>query len=395
MGLAEQVSASITNTISGEIENVTLTETDLSTGIFQVRIPTIATPSGNNDGDLTLASWDTLNVSYTDALTAQGGSSALLDTTRVVNLFGDVRVNDQVQAFDAARLLAISVGLISSNTQTTLVGDVDGGGSIQAFDASKVLQYVVRLINRFPVQTDTTFNPPGDVKNHPFLKPVPQHQIIALGELQPQSDDTYFLPIHLGEREGILSGTLTLGIDPGIEVLDVNPANGYGSFMTAHNATEQSLQLAFAGSQSNLTGSGDVVLLHLRSTGDAPIRLSLDQVALNGQLLTPTVNIEAIEAVAAQTQTLITDLHQNVPNPFNPQTTIRYDLSQAGHVNIVIYSITGQRIRTLVSQHQVRGSYQIQWDGQDAVGRDVSSGVYLMRMNASTFAKTQKMLLLR
>ena len=391
VGLAEQVSTTITNAISGESEGVILTETDVNTGVFQARVPTIAGASGtHNDGVLSLASWDTLSVSYTDSLSSQGGLSTVNDITRVVNLFGDVQSNDQIQAFDAARLLAISVGLVSSNTQTTLVGDVDGGGAIQAFDASLVLQYVVRLIDRFPVQTDFTADP----KNHPFEKPV-LNNVIALGDLEAQGDGTYLVPVQLSEREGVLSGTLTFGADAGVEIMDVMLANDYGSFMVAHNTTAEGVKVAFAGSQSELSGSGDVLLLRVRGVEGMPIRLSLDQVVLNGQSLTPSVNIEALETVESAVSEFVTELHQNLPNPFNPETTIRYGLSESGQVTIVIYSVTGQRVRTLVSAFQGAGAYQVTWDGLDALGHQVSSGVYLMRMTTDGFVQTRKMLMMK
>ena len=391
VGVAEQVSSTVTNAISGESEGVILTETGVNTGVFQARVPTIAGASGtHNDGVLSLASWDTLSVSYTDSLSSQGGLSTVNDITRVVNLFGDVQSNDQIQAFDAARLLAISVGLVSSNTQTTLVGDVDGGGAIQAFDASLVLQYVVRLIDRFPVQTDFTADP----KNHPFEKPVLSN-VIALGDLEAQGDGTYLVPVQLSEREGVLSGTLTFGADAGVEIMDVMLANDYGSFMVAHNSTDEGVKVAFAGSQSDLNGSGDVLMLRVGGVEGSPIRLSLDQVVLNGQSLTPSVNIEALETVESSVSEFVTELHQNLPNPFNPETTIRYGLAESGQVRVVIYSVTGQRVRTLVSAFQGAGAYQVTWDGLDALGHQVGSGVYLMRMTTDGFVQTRKMLFMK
>jgi hypothetical protein len=193
----------------------------------------------------------------------------------------------------------------------------------------------------------------------------------------------------------VLSGMLTFGVDAGIEIIDVDMANAYGSFMVAHNTTNEGVKVAFAGSQSELSGSGDVLLLKVRGIEGTPIRLSLDQVTLNGQSLTPSVNIEAMESVEMPVSVFITELYQNLPNPFNPETTIRYGLADAGQVSVVIYSVTGQRVRTLVSAFQSAGAYQVSWDGQDALGNQVSSGVYLMRMQTGGFIQTRKMLLLR
>ncbi len=74
------------------------------------------------------------------------------------------------------------------------------------------------------------------------------------------------------------------------------------------------------------------------------------------------------------------ELRQNAPNPFNPSTTIRFTVPQSGNVNIAIYDATGRHVRTLVDGHIDAGYHEVVWDGTDALGRQVSSGVYLCRL---------------
>ena len=88
-------------------------------------------------------------------------------------------------------------------------------------------------------------------------------------------------------------------------------------------------------------------------------------------------------------------LYPNHPNPFNPSTSIRYDLPEASVVRLAVYNALGQQVRMLVSQEQAAGSYDVVWDGRDGSGRVVSSGVYLMQFRAGTYARTHKMLLLK
>jgi hypothetical protein len=83
------------------------------------------------------------------------------------------------------------------------------------------------------------------------------------------------------------------------------------------------------------------------------------------------------------------------PNPFNPATTISYDLPVEGDVSIVIYDAIGQEIRQLVNNGHTAGRYSVQWDAKDALGRSVGSGVYIAKIKAGTFLATQKMLLLK
>jgi hypothetical protein len=88
-------------------------------------------------------------------------------------------------------------------------------------------------------------------------------------------------------------------------------------------------------------------------------------------------------------------LDQNYPNPFNPETTITYDLAAGSQVQLEIYNVMGQVVRTLVSEHQAAGRYRINWTGQDAAGRQVASGIYFYRLQAGDFHAVKKLMLLK
>ena len=89
-------------------------------------------------------------------------------------------------------------------------------------------------------------------------------------------------------------------------------------------------------------------------------------------------------------------LSQNVPNPFNPHTTIRYALPEAGVVRLSVYNVVGQSIRTLVDGYRSAGTYSAVWAGKSASGRDVASGVYVYRLKVEGgIAQTRRMVLLR
>ena len=88
-------------------------------------------------------------------------------------------------------------------------------------------------------------------------------------------------------------------------------------------------------------------------------------------------------------------LEQNFPNPFNPSTTIDYELPENGLVNITIYDITGRQINTLVSSHQYAGYKSIQWNATNNHSERVSAGIYLYIIQAGEFVQTKKMVLLK
>jgi hypothetical protein len=89
-------------------------------------------------------------------------------------------------------------------------------------------------------------------------------------------------------------------------------------------------------------------------------------------------------------------LRANVPNPFNPITTIAYDVPQSGgDVSISIFDVSGRLVRTLLNEHRSGGRYSEQWNGLDNSGRPAASGVYFYRMHAGSFNETRKMVLLK
>ncbi|UCH82626.1 MAG: T9SS type A sorting domain-containing protein, partial [Candidatus Latescibacterota bacterium] len=89
-------------------------------------------------------------------------------------------------------------------------------------------------------------------------------------------------------------------------------------------------------------------------------------------------------------------LYQNVPNPFNPTTVIRYDIDKDGtDVSLIIFDVGGRLVRTLVDEPQDAGKRTVRWEGKDARGNTVSSGVYFYRLTAGNRTLTKKMVLLK
>ena len=89
------------------------------------------------------------------------------------------------------------------------------------------------------------------------------------------------------------------------------------------------------------------------------------------------------------------ELSQNFPNPFNARTTIPFRLPQEADVELAIYDLRGQRVRVLIQGSRSAGAYRVAWDGLDAEGRGVGTGVYFMRLRASETVQLRKLLLLQ
>jgi len=88
-------------------------------------------------------------------------------------------------------------------------------------------------------------------------------------------------------------------------------------------------------------------------------------------------------------------LHQNHPNPFNPTTSLRYDLPKDGIVNIAVYDMMGRVVKTLVNSSQTAGFKSVQWNATNDRNEPVSAGLYLYTIQAGEFRQTKKMVLLK
>jgi hypothetical protein len=136
-------------------------------------------------------------------------------------------------------------------------------------------------------------------------------------------------------------------------------------------------------------------------TGDWTITVIDAQVGNSGRLtgwgviLTLSPVITSIEETVAAELPKEFLLHPNYPNPFNPITTIRYDLKESVNVTLKIYNILGQEVRTLVNERQTAGYKSVDWDARNDVGVNVASGIYIYKLEAGSFIQARKMVLLR
>ena len=110
-----------------------------------------------------------------------------------------------------------------------------------------------------------------------------------------------------------------------------------------------------------------------------------------GQLVQP----RQLAQIEARWEPQVFALQPNYPNPFNPSTTIRYQLPELATVRLEIYDVLGQKVRTLVAGEQAAGHYKVAWDSRDKRGLSVAAGVYFYRLEAGEFTHTRKLLLLK
>jgi hypothetical protein len=146
-----------------------------------------------------------------------------------------------------------------------------------------------------------------------------------------------------------------------------------------------------------VSGTGEILTIPVTAVGEKFD--GIGEISLLDAIFEESVQVElSQEALALKVQLpKAFALSQNFPNPFNPSTTVAFDIPEGKEVNVRlnVYNMRGQLIRTLVNEVKSEGSYQIQWDGTDNHGRRVSSGVYFYRITTGEFSQTRKMVILK
>jgi Tol biopolymer transport system component len=374
-GVQQTVQVVVSNT-NGESETVTLTEVDTDDEVFfgSLNSASGASAGTNNDGTVNGAKGNVLTVSYDDVVTALGDQLNRTDTDQVVNPFGDADGNGLVQAFDAAKVLLhvlspslTGLELIQANVDLDPIGT-----DITPFDASLILQKRVGLIAIFPVQTAPSTNHPQPLASSP--KWLVERRVLSLAAGEG------YLSLVADERTSLLSGDLLLA---GVEHVEL--ASELGTYLIAVHRDADGLRVVFAGPQG-VEGAGEVLRLY---------GADLSQVRLQRAEL----NDGQIEVLIGEDDQLmpprVTLLQGNWPNPFNPETTIRFELAQAGAVQLEVFDALGQKVKTLVSASMPAGVHQVLWHGLNDSDRQVSSGVYFYRLQTGGYSKMQRMLLLK
>ena len=307
-----------------------------------------------------------------------------------VNIFplnyGDVDMNGQVQAYDAALVLQHLVNYITLSYNEERLADVTQDTSISALDAAVILQYVVSLIDTLPYD--------GSMGG-----------MIAGGEtfmenMVVQVNQTFMLPINMNQAENILSFEGVIEYDPAvIQINDLVWNQAFGNFFIEEDYSDGTINFVGAG-VNRVDGVSELVQMNI---------LALDgltestQITLKDFRLNENAVIDVASAAEISLSVLGIDdqmpskfaLHNNYPNPFNPETTIRFDIPEETMVKLIIYDVSGKEVNVLTAGTLKAGFYRIRWNGKDHSGHGVSAGMYLYHIDAGEFSDTKKLILLK
>lgn len=129
------------------------------------------------------------------------------------------------------------------------------------------------------------------------------------------------------------------------------------------------------------------------------VRVALQVVSTGGKyVMFDDLRLNVVTVVSnddQEVESVVQNSITNYPNPFNPETTISYNLKEAGQVVLDVYNIRGQRVASLVNEQQTAGNHTIVWNGKDINNQSVASGVYLYKIRSGKFSATKKMILMK
>ena len=309
----------------------------------------------------------------------------------VYNVAGSLEV-DATDIFAALDAFGKSEGDDDYNAQA----DVDGDGDVDLDDLLAIAGHWGRVA--VGPATKPIVLLPGINENAEFSLSLGSERVVA-GELMA-------VDVSLANVAALMGYGFTLNYETDkFEFVSVAPADedlltstGGDTPLFHHIVADGQVEVVNGMvNGSAVSGGGDIVRFVFRVLREfednARFEIADGLVFDPSQLQNPAVVAGVLELQSTPREFA---LHQNFPNPFNPDTTIKYDLAESADVTLQIYNVLGQVVRTLVgSEAQNAGRYQIRWSGMDDRGVSVSSGIYFYRISAGEFQNVRKLMLLK
>ena len=294
-----------------------------------------------------------------------------------------------VNILDVIKVVKYIIGVTTPPDQESYLFwavDLNGDGSINVLDLVSMINIVL-------------YGPPD---GNPPVKTLPSQPVtVSLEGVHAGQDGRILVPLMLASDGEIAGVQASFTFDPsGLSVGTPQLVDRAAGLTLQHHVSGGTLHLlAYSVDGQTITaGSGVTVLIPVQLLGDdtaVPV-FTLDRAILSdarAQIIPVTIGTNSVKVTVVPTAFALDDA---VPNPFNPSTTISYDVPQQAHITLIIYNLLGQEVVRLVDKAQAPGRYRAVWHGTNTHGWAVASGIYLYRMTSSTgYAKTKRMTMVK
>jgi hypothetical protein len=292
---------------------------------------------------------------------------------------GDVNNDGIINSKDAILVLRMAAGLLEPDALQRCAADANSDNTINSKDAIIVLRKAA----------DLPTAPPANSDNIGFAT-------ISLDDVYGVAGKQVTVPINIDKSSSVSGGNFYIVYDSSVlRAVNVEPNSGV---LLASNISQPGIvKIAYASTEK--LGAEGIANIRFDVLTDNVSILSLKKVELYASDTT-TIKLKVLDkkftSYAARPEK--SELLQNFPNPFNPNTWIPFQLKESCEVKIVIYKSTGELVRYLDLGYKSAGIYIGQdrsayWDGRDEHGSPVASGVYFYSIQAGSFSDVKKMII--
>jgi hypothetical protein len=299
-----------------------------------------------------------------------------------VNDDGNITVADAQCALEAYLYAPLEPPSGCGGTGAAMRGDVDCSSATTPGDAY--------CIFRHWLDQSCSFCTGGSV----LTRAVAVAPHLALRALQEGDDIVVVLSANGAGTVGALG--LELTYPEGLEMLRVEPPrpDAFAALQTRMIEPGRVRIGAYSNAGKALSADGDLLAIRFHAGSGSPrgtvtAKEFVDDLA---GATSVSVTLEALAQAQLPSQVV---LHQNSPNPFNPQTTIRFELPAPMRVRLSIFDVNGRLVRQLLDDHRSAGASMVDWDGTDDRGANVATGVYFYVLDAGGSRYQHKMVLLK
>lgn len=299
-------------------------------------------------------------------------------------VYGDVDLNGFIQAYDGALILKYLLGYVTLNELQLRNADVTIDGSVSALDAAVIARYVIREILTLP------FTGTGPAAAVPGMENVTIHSLAVFN-----------LPVNLENAVNLFSVQARLNFNPEFFVFeDFTPSPAFSSFLFEVKNNGDHVLIAGAAPDSVQADSVNLGSFRLRPRipfGQSAVTLS--QLRLNENPVINNAASSVIRFVTGARENGVPErflVHQNFPNPFNPFTTVNFELPVNSGVLIEVYTILGEKVLTVSN-----GEFQAGYHSAVIDCMQMGSGIYILRFSATDMAtstlytSSQRMVLMK
>jgi len=321
---------------------------------------------------------DTLTVYYRISADSSANFSKI-PVNGTAFMMGDVSGDYTISAFDASLILQHTVEKIILTGDSITRADVSGNGTVRAYDAALILRYSSGIISSFPAELAKRSVESEDIPMKYTMSYDEDNRILSVPVSIENAGNIYSMEIELNH-----SGLEYKGMVPGDIIKD------YITGTSDPGKPDGTLKFSMAGS-SPVSENGTVVTFQFSVINEDDFNnFEITEILLN-ETEYDLANLKFDKLIPK-----VFKLSQNYPNPFNPETTIKYQLPEGGRVELSIYNILGQKVRTLINKDINAGYHSIKWNGRNDRGITVASGIYIYMIRTNTgYFKSKKMVFLK